>query len=478
MARVNEILDFNFPSVTFQQAARNVFPPDLIQIQELRINKLNQITQEFGEQPFKMSNNALIPQVFRKFKSISGIGRNLFDNFEIRELRTLTFSLSYSERGKSQIFNNPKELDFVFETLQVSWRDSYLIGLIDCYLKNWDTQNIESREKLGKFIFEKLNQYEGSRTVLKSLKSNIRFFNSINGDVFLGYELVIKNKQIKESTKYLSIPESWFTYPYFSKVIVAYYEKRKSEVVQFIDDLYSALIEHNNNITNKRLVSKLIIQANTNEFASLQDKIKSIAFQLVGDPGIASNWASFESATENEKADLRNARSILNEWITRQFINVFFEKCINDTRRKMFWLKYAKEISQFRVVGSSYVKSLLLNDKRIAEYVPPRFSNTNSRRDSNSALMFIMKNHLLIEFSDEGAFYAYKLSNPNAPSIEEQYFHSTSILKTPSMNSLIYRTGRYVNKIYDEGRLGHNDGELGWEAFAEYWIENKAGINV
>jgi len=86
----------------------------------------------------------------------------------------------------------------------------------------------------------------------------------------------------------------------------------------------------------------------------------------------------------------------MHQWIAEEFINVFFEKCINDIRRKRFWLKYAKEIMQFRVVGSSRIKSLLMADNRIKKFVEPRFSNTKSVTDVNAALMFIMKNHLFI----------------------------------------------------------------------------------
>lgn len=478
MATASEILDFNFSSATLQQAGKNILPAHVTRLYEVRIAKLKTITNEVGETSFKFTGEVMIPQVFKKFKSIMKVGGLPMGNFERRELRTLTYSLSHSEYNNPQILSKPNELDFVFETLESGWRDSYLIGLIDCYLKNWDTLHKASTEKLGKFIFNKLQNYNGNRTVLKSLKTNSKYFDGNKGDLEFGQTLAITNKQIKEATKYLSLPESWFAYPYFSKVILAYYLKRKNEIQLIIDDLNNALQEHNNSISNKRLVSKLIIQVNAQEYANLQDKVKSIAFKLVGDPGNNSNWAAFEIATETEKEELRKARAILNEWITRQFINVFFEKCINDTRRKKFWLRYVKEIVQFRVVGSLTIHKILLNDHRIAEYVSPRFSKTNSTRDRNAALMFIMKNHLFIEFSDEGAFYAYKLSNPNAPSIEEPYFYSTGNLKTPSMNWLVYRTGTYVDRINDEGRLGHNDGELGWESIASYWIKEKAGINV
>ena len=396
-----------------------------------------------------------------------------------RELRTLSHCFDYSDLIlTTPIISSPNHLTIALNTLERNWKDAYLFGLINCYLKNWQSKHVESLTKLGEFIFGKLKQYDGNRNVLKSLKGNIKFFDPSNGDLILGSELALKNKQIKDATKYLGLPANWFSHLYFSRVIIGYYDKRKKDLNHFIDDLDFALIEHKNSITNKRLISKLIIQANTNDYAVLQDKIKSIAFRLVGDAGNSANWSPFNYATENEKEELRKARQILNEWITRQFINVFFEKCINDLRRKRFWLRYAKEIVQFRVVGSKYIKQLLLSDNRIGEFVSPRFSKTNSSRDSNAALMFIIRSHLFIEFSDEGAFYAYKLTNASAPSIECSNFHSVSDLKMPTMNFLAYRTGVYINRVHDEGRLGHNDGDLTWEEVAKYWIKEKVGINV
>lgn len=479
METVNEILDFNFSAINLQQAARSAISAGIRRLHEVRINKLIKIREDVGEAEYKEPPHATIQQVFKKFKSIIEKDRHLLENFDKRELKTLAYSLSHSEYNSSQIFSKPNELDFVFQALETSWKDSFLIGLIDCYLRNWETNHTSSAEKLGNFIFKKLRNYDGNRTVLKSLKSNMKFFDGKNGDSYLGSELAKQNKQIKEATKFLSLPENRFVYPYFSKVILAYYVVRKNDVQQFIDDLNNALNEHKNSVTDRRLISQLIIQANKPEFIQIKEKVKRIALERLLDPQRKDSiWHPFEGATENETTDIRTAKKIVLQWIAEQFINVFFEKCINDTRRKRFWLKYAKEITDFRVVGSTAIRRILMNDERISEIVSPRFSKTNSTNDRNSALMFIMKTHLFIEFSDEGAFYAYSLSNSRAPSIEEPYYFSTSNLKTPSMPWLAYPSGRSIYSMNDEGRLGHNDGDLAWEDVAIHWLKNKVGINV
>ena len=477
MATINEILDFNFYPANLKQAAVNLFPVHLTRQFEKRIGKLDKITQEVGESDFNFKETNLIPIVFNKFKN--AYHNRIFNTpFDKRELKVLAYSLAHSENRQQTILNDKDELFFVFTLIETKWRDSYIVGLIDCYFKNWGNKNYQpSLEVLGNFILEKLTKYEGNRTVLKSLKANTKFLNSIHGDVLLGSELALRNVGIKNATKFLSVPGNWFSYSYFSKTILAYYDKRKTDVADFIDDLISSLNEHNNSITNKRVVSQLIIQSNIPQYANLQDKIKAIAFELIGDPGIATKWMAFDNATDNEKQDIKDARNILNEWLTKEFLNVFFEKCIKDPRRKKFWLKYAKEISRFRVVGSIYVKEKLLRIDSISKYVDPRFCKTKSG-DTNSALMFIMKNYLFIEFSDAGAFYAYKLSNPHAPSIDSAIFSSTNDLKITSMDQIAYRQGSHIYRTNEEGKLGHGDGDLNWETVASYWIKNKLGINA
>jgi hypothetical protein len=237
------------------------------------------------------------------------------------------------------------------------------------------------------------------------------------------------------------------------------------------------LSNHNSSITNKRLISKMIIQINEPQFSTLQDKIKKIAFNQIGDPNNISNWIAFEHATEIEKTEIIQGRNILNEWITRQFINVFFNVCINDDRRKKFWLRFASKISSFKVYGTQYTKTILKRDDKIAEYVDARFNNVSSNKDI-SAFILYMGDYMLIEFSDAGyAFYAYKVNGTNKPNLKFRLYNVDE-LRNGSMPMLVYRSGNNVNSTNIEGRLIHNDGDVKWEQVFDYWLKNIADINV
>lgn len=465
MQSVNDILEFHFLPSAFQQAAQKIIPTSLTQLNEIRIDKLKKITEQVGAASFNFNGNNLIPQVFKKFKSSIQTNNTGFDR---RELRTLTYSLSYSETGLSAIFNNEKEINYALQLLGSNWRDSFLIGIIDCYLKNWETENRTSLNTLADFIGEKLKAYNGNRNTINAFKNNLKYFDLKNGDLIFGNELALKNAPIKEATKVLSLPESWFTYPYFSKVLVAYYDKKQNELVNLIDDFENALDFHKNSNTNKRIVSKFIIQANKPEYSALQDKVKHLAFKFIGDPENRSVWADFNNATEKEKSDLINARKILNEWITRQFINVFFDVCINDERRKRFWLKYAPQISSFKVYGPSFTKTLLKRDERIAEYLEARFTTVYSNRDVSAFILYI-GDYMIIEFSNEGfACCAYKMSSPNRPTLNSR-LNSVEDLRNSSLPLAIQSDANYYYTS-EEGRLFHNSN---WEHKFNHWLKEK-----
>jgi hypothetical protein len=218
----------------------------------------------------------------------------------------------------------------------------------------------------------------------------------------------------------------------------------------------------------------MIIQANQPAFATLQDRLKKIAFTQIGDPSNISNWAAFENATETEKGEIIQGRNILNEWITQQFINVFFNVCINDERRKRFWLRYASKISSFKVYGPQHTKAILKRDEKISEYVDARFESVSSRRGVSAFILYI-GDYMLIEFSNEGyAFYAYKINSSYRPSLSYQ-LNSVDDLRNGSMPMAVH-SDNYYNYFNEEGRITHRDGNQIWETRFNSWMNKKVFV--
>jgi hypothetical protein len=216
------------------------------------------------------------------------------------------------------------------------------------------------------------------------------------------------------------------------------------------------------------LISKIIIQLNHPQFSTLQDKIKKIAFTQIGDPSNISNWAAFENSTDIEKVEIIQARNILNEWITQQFINVFFNVCINDERRKRFWLKYVSKISSFKVYGPLHTKSILKRDERISEFVDARFEIVSSKKDV-SAFILNIGEYILIEFSNDGyACCAYKLNSSKKPNLNYK-LNSVDDLRNSSLPLAIQSDANYYY-TNEEGRLFHNEN---WESKFNHWLNEK-----
>lgn len=481
MNNINDILDFRFSQNSFSERGKNIVPTHILNLCQSRISILKAITEKIGNSMIDEKPTRGIREVYLKFIKISQSNNGFNDKFDKRELRTLTYALTYKEQQENSIFENSNYLQQCFLLLNNNWRDSFISGLLDCYLSNWGSSNKVSFNILSKFLTSKIDNYNGSRSLFQSLKTNLKFFDKDKGDLDLGATLAISNKSISEATKFLSLPDHWITYPYFSGVINGYFEKSKNRLETALDDISHVLEKHSNSTkatkTNKFIASKIICHT-TSASEIVQNKVKDIAFKLVGDPGITSIWRPFENANQTEISTINNAREILNEWVTRQFINVFFEKCINDNRRKRFWLQYSKRIIAFKVFGPRHIKRILKTDQRISEYVDGRFHSVGSNRDV-SAFMFLIGEYKMIEFSDPGyAFYAYRASNLAAPSFDVKHVSSVDNFRDGSMPMLVYRSGYHLHSFSDEGRLSHNDGDMKWEDVFSNWLKRKAGIYV
>lgn len=474
MKSASEILRIHFSPNTFVKTSEYAFNKILTTTIDNNINKLKKITKEVGASNFTFNNELLASSVFNKFKSKD------ISSFTSREIKALSHCLNYTESKIQSIYSNSQELALALDIINENWKDSYILSLLNCYLTNWLISNSDSSNLMYNFISEKLGLYQGDRRVILSIKENLKYFDPKNGDVKLGNEIALKNISIKDVMTYLSLPETWIVYPYFENVIVAYFEKKKTNLPYVIDDVIDVLKRHSYNEcgtkANKKVISKIIIQASQSEFLALQDHVKDIAFGMVGDPAILGNW-SYSRATDTEFNEIHKAREILNEWITKLFINVFFEACINDQRRKRFWLNMSNHITSFKVFGPKSIKDYLKFDERISKYVDSRFQTTDSQRQV-AAFFMQVKNHNLIEFSDKGyAFYAYKKTNPNSPQIDKRY-ETVDNFRNGSMPYLVSRQGYYLQNFNEEGRLSHNDGEMRWEEVFSRWIKEIININV
>lgn len=452
--KVSKLLDFIFPisnlSEIITQKTRGVL--------EQQIETLEELSRNLGEgKPIEGKTASLVYNKFNRY--FDGISD---EKFERGEFRILSSILDYAPSTEHKsILESSEKLKAVLALLDDNWRDSYLPGLIRTFLKSWKSVPIQSLQRLEKLINLKVSKYEGNRKVINIFNENKKYFNTKDGDIKLGKYLAGQKKSILSVTKMLSIPDEWFKYFYFSSVIITYFENlKKDSFVEFIEkDLDEILKRHYFSLTKQVLVSRIIIRTNNDpEFEDLQNLIRKTAFKHVGDPEDNIKWIPQAGATEQDKEDIETARKILNDWISQQFIQVFFEKCINEPRRKKFWKEVAEKNSMsFRIIGSQDTKRMLKSIEKISPFVDSRFNITEKDSDESAIVMYI-NDYMLIEFSDENkAFYAYKKDSPYKPKITK--LDSIRDLINGSM-PFILKAGYIEN---DEGRLVHKDGKVDWE---------------
>ena len=234
MRSASEILNFNFSPTTFQQSANKAISAITIHQIENRIAQLKSINEKVGNVSFAFDDDSLKSKTFKKFKfSFS----NNKQSFTKRELRALIYGLDYSENNFTNIFSSELEMAYALELLDSSWRELFLNGLILFLFKNWESKNFQSINQLRDFITKHLENYSGNNKKILNFKRIQANFIVDNGNEVLGLTLARMNKPIQEAPKILDVPESWFSYSYFSKVIVAYYEKNKANIINEIENL-------------------------------------------------------------------------------------------------------------------------------------------------------------------------------------------------------------------------------------------------
>lgn len=449
---IYSFLSFN-PNNIFSSA--DVISPQTKRKIEDSISKLSLLTKNLEKSDIKSPDQ--IPETYRLFwKSINDLN-NSFDS--ISKVRRLAWAISYSERGSKSIIETDK-FSSALKIIDKFWTYTMFHGLFDTYLKIWNKDNNPNINLLRQFLSLKLANYKNKLSNILKIKENERFFFDNNGANYLASNFYTLGKDLSKTLELLNLPSHMISYNYFSDFI-AFYTKEvlnSSILINNIPKIIAFLEKNNDKIAIKKCLSKLILKVSIMNNYDLQEEIKIQAFKLIGDPSIDSLWLPWEYANSQEISDLRDAQSILNNWITKQFIELFFSNLTMDVARKNFWEKYLKNIKKFKIFGTQYQYKMMKNDKRIEPYLSTRFGFLTGGGDSINAFIMYIKDYILIEFSSTGnAFYGYKISNPYCPDTEKRELS----------------VGSLKRKEYADIRITHNGD---WQYTTSRELRNKLGI--
>ena len=455
---------FHFSFASLQQAAEELITTamqtDLVQ----QTNYLKTMIDTHIERSMLPDKN--IRLTFLKFKTAyrQQTLETDFDNPTL--LRRLSYCLTFAYDNSTLIIENEYETQALLNVLNMYWRDSFIIGLFSSMIQCWECENRRPFERLHHFIITKIKDYQGERPSILRLKAHVDYYQHTHGPEQLSRDLFDNRIGALLAPEYLGLPRRWIEYEYFSKIIAAYFEQGEEDREARYFQIFRILEIHTSKTTAKRIISRMIVELHQEPNLTLQSQVKQLAFKRIGDPAFDAYWTPPHSANEAEIEQIEAARKILNGWITAEFIAVFFETCLNDERRKNYWLRYAKSITHFRVIGSKGMLQELEQDKRIKEYLPTRFQALPGRAASKSAIMMRMNKYTLVEFSDTGfAFYAYRQDHPHCPAFNTLYT-GLEELRDARMPIISISDGALIDETIEQGRLRHaNEWEKAFDVF-------------
>ena len=307
------------------------------------------------------------------------------------DLRNLSFALNIQYSNKKSILGNDTLTKEALSVLSQNWNDRYLFGLIRSLLFSWK-MNFDGLEQLQVFVFKRLKDYKGSSKKLLLFKTNAKFFKDGFGPSLLAKQAFSNHFSIDQLTRVLKLEDTDLQYSFFQDAILEHLKKSGEPNLNFIKQLANALRLHQNDTTNKIALSKLIIKVDQNPYlsASIQDFIKDLAVELIGDPDKGYLWSPPSSKDNQLASDIEKGRKILLKWITRRFIDAFFENCINDPARKKFWMQMVDHINDFWVAGSyNTLRYKLEGDSRIDDLLDSRYQVVSGSSDVSALFMRI-----------------------------------------------------------------------------------------
>ncbi len=451
---IYDIVGFYFDHKTFTLGARTAISNAQQNTIDNATNRLRTIARHCAAAEEKQPNQSTIDAAYRKFRS--GYTRLNVEEYSSREIRALIYCIHR--------FENDTMVSAFAKLLDKQWRNRFFNGLLYFLLSFWDVTEKTRLQMIIDVFQRKLSTYDGKRDKYLLLKQNARFL-ALNGAELLGMTLRKMDVGQTESCYIFSAPSVFFgfssnnlDFQYYSKVISSYFGR---DAIEKLDLLREVLNRHNYDVTPKRIIPAMIIQNRDGVNEARQEYIRSIAVGMIGNPELQSKW-TIRNGTPEEKSNLEEARQILNEWLKRKFISIFFEKCMHEPARKKYWLEHVDMIEDLDIWTTPLTMSYLMQDKRIADMLNTKVNVLNNEKNNKSALIMSVGNYFFIEFSDSGCLYIFRKDSIYGKTIASNrflYFDEIKRMRVETIQSF------YVEK--QEGKITHN---TGWENTLKKWM--------
>ena len=444
MDNINDLLGFHFKADTFAKMGMNVINTNLIDRVENEISKLKKISNKIDAIGSGVDKSIDINPILAYINKNESLPELSMKN-EKKVLRALCYYLS-------EIKSNNAIAD-ILQSLDRKWQNSFYWGLIDYVFQFWNPVS-QNFCRVRDFLRNKLNSYNGTNSKYIFIRDNIKYLEN-NGPIMLGVKLKSAKKSILSCTEVLGMSDQKITYRYFSDVIYSYCKYKFDECIGY-DELDKVLNLHNNSLTDKSVIP-LFIARKKNLTTSWKDALEFLSKERIGDCENNAKW-SLPIEVETERHDLlKQAQNLIRVWTNEKYINIYFEKCVDDPRRKIFWLKYIKDIEKIRIAGSRVTKQTMSTDMRLMQLLHGKFIlGTKNTRSDTSAIIMQIRGKIYIEFSETGnALYVYQEHNLPINKLFSCFtIQSINSLKRTNMDQLI-DTSYWNGYDNDYGRMVH-----------------------
>lgn len=411
--------------------------------------------QDDGKRPdFNLQS---IEEVIEKVKREAN-GAN--EEWALKELRLVSYYMV-------RLRNEQKVFDHALWLLESNWKDMFVNGLMFFLMNSWNICADNLLIGVSELVKRRLINYSGSIKRYLILKRQTDLLEKV-GPVRLATILSTKKIPLDDAPTILGYKASSLSFPYFSDVIINYF-KRKQEIDY--DEMENIFSKHSLDRTKKLIYAYLVEKAEDSGDGNFQEAVVRSARRILGDINVSTTWSPFTGATPEDIWQLNKAKDLIIAWGARKTVDAFFDVCVQDPRRRKCWLEYVGSIMDYRIVGSTSVRTKLQSNSEVASLLKSCFIETNSRVSATAALVLFIKDKVFVEFSDVGSLYIYNSSNRVIHDIKrKRYIDSTADLKDTSIGMAIDQYSSWSYQYYDEGRITHR-GE--WEERFRRWMREK-----
>lgn len=423
-----------------------------------RLDAIKEKMHDGGERP--AFNSQSIDEVIAKVKRDSVSNE---EQWSIKELRIVSYYL-VRFRNQHNVF------DYAIRLLETNWKDLYIRGLMFFLMNSWNSCPSNLLINVRGIIIRHLVNYAGPIKHYQILKNQVDLLESA-GPIRLSALLSAKGLPPESAPKILGYKTSALSFPYFSDVIIDYFRQKQEVDYDEMEDIFR---KHSLDRTKKMMYAYLVEKAEDSNDGNFQGAVVRSARRVLGDINLSTTWSPFTGATPQDIWQLNKAKDLVIAWGARKTIDAFFDICVQDPYRRKCWLEYINNIMDYRIVGSTSVRTKLQANSEVAPLLNSCFIKTNSRVSTTAALVLFIKDKVFVEFSDVGALYIYNASNYIIRGIKgKSSLDSTANLKNTSIGMAVENNYYWDYTYADEGKITHR-GE--WQDRLQRWMKNKMGI--